>query len=139
MLETTPTLVTPTRGRKETTMWDSVTGLVFCRDLERRLFGTWHVSLGGSVMSRGWSDTDLDVVVSPHDGPTPPDVQPIRDAMYLMYYRRRPPENCGVKTRRQTWHETWHETYGRSEKIRLVSLIIFPGSSAATPPLRKGV
>lgn len=53
--------------RKPAPMWDIASGIAFCRQLEAAFDGEWHVSLGGSVMYRGYSDKDLDVSLRAHD------------------------------------------------------------------------
>lgn len=56
----------PTWERKPAPMWDLASGVAFCRQLESALEGKWHVSLGGSVLYRGYSDKDLDISLRAH-------------------------------------------------------------------------
>lgn len=48
--------------------WDMKRALAFVRKLERVLsVRGWHVALAGSVLHKGRSKKDIDVVVFPHD------------------------------------------------------------------------
>jgi len=47
-------------------MWKQKDALGFLRFLETALRGTAHVALAGSVLYRGNSSKDLDVIVYPH-------------------------------------------------------------------------
>ena len=46
---------------------ESKSDLAFVRDVEVELAKAgWHVALGGSVLHKGWSSKDVDLIVFPH-------------------------------------------------------------------------
>lgn len=47
--------------------WTLDEGVDFVRSLELRLAPTWHVALGGSVLMRGESRKDIDLIIYPHN------------------------------------------------------------------------
>lgn len=47
--------------------WTLARGAALARTIEATLGGMYHVTLGGSVLLRGWSNKDLDLFVYPHD------------------------------------------------------------------------
>lgn len=53
---------------KDIPMWDAAQGLALARDMEEKLSKRFacHFALGGSVMYRGSSEKDVDLIVYPH-------------------------------------------------------------------------
>lgn len=79
--------------RQPAPMWDLVTGLAFCRELELAMAGAGHAALGGSVMYRGYSEKDLDIVIRSNDRVRARTV--VNELMSKKGYRRRNPEYVG--------------------------------------------
>ncbi len=50
-----------------TPLWTLDEALLLVRHLEDAVVPHFHVALGGSVLIRGWSDKDVDVVIYPHN------------------------------------------------------------------------
>lgn len=63
-------------------MWDLTEAVQLCRSIEQvaHLYGC-HVALAGSVLYRGSSNKDLDIICYPHQAPKPIDIQGFQDAL----------------------------------------------------------
>ena len=69
-------------------MWTMSAALAFLRELEYALQPVgWHVALAGSVLTQGYSEHDLDVVVFPHCIPTA-DRDALHRALTNLHLRR---------------------------------------------------
>jgi hypothetical protein len=51
----------------KTQPWSFDQAILFVRMLEQTLAPIYHVALFGSVLQRGWSNHDLDVMILPHN------------------------------------------------------------------------
>lgn len=107
--------------------WDRTNAVEFLQHLEQVLAAHgWHCALAGSVLYRGNSTHDLDVVVFPHKKPKTAKKEKMRDCFAAMGLRQ-------VRTRRevaaywkkkgikdQKWVEVWmHPKYGRVDVLVL--------------------
>lgn len=113
--------------RRPTPMWDTISGLAFCRALERALDGRWHVAMGGSVMYAGFSGKDLDVVVRPH-GPLRPyqaEISAVMTAAGFTKTTHGEDYDCDGPNI-QVWTKTEGEL-GKNIKTYRVDLFIFGG------------
>lgn len=55
------------KSNPEEHLWSLADAIRLCRRLEEKLAEReWHCSLAGSVLYRGWSDKDLDIIIYPH-------------------------------------------------------------------------
>lgn len=111
--------------------WDFVSGLEWARDIETALVPAgWHCALAGSVLHRGSSTHDLDLVVFPHEretGVSDRQLRKLADALRgLRMTRKRTVRQIHRYWRTKGSHdckhvETWQTPNGRRIDLLVLS------------------
>ena len=107
-------------------MWNMDVALAAVRKIERALAGTWHVALAGSVLHKGKSDHDIDVVAFPRSKPDA-DIQRLRMALKSLGWKCTFTADdvlAGWRVRgsRDTKHvEVWRDALGRRMDVFVLS------------------